>query len=125
VVCNSEDPCAPTPAHFVFDKMSFSKCVRVQNIGAGASHIAELFIYARTSFFDFAFHITEFTEASPSDSGPTLVDRLETFGVQYHGKATERTMAFQTQRASKQRLQLEKLLRGLLGQKKELTVSFS
>jgi hypothetical protein len=34
-------------------------------------------------------------------------------------------MAFQTQRASKQRLQLEKLLRGLLGQKKELTVSFS
>jgi hypothetical protein len=45
---------APTPAHFVLDKMSFSKSLRVQIIGV-ASHIAEHFIFVHTIFFDFAF----------------------------------------------------------------------
>ncbi len=73
----------PSSAQLLCDQLSFVDILRVQNAASGA-----------TSFFEFALQVLRLPEISGQVSGPELVKKLATFGIQFKGKAVDRSLAY-------------------------------
>ena len=73
----------PSSAQLLLDQMSYVDILRVQNVASGA-----------TSFFEFALQVLRLPAISPLVSGPELVKKLSTFGIQFKGKPVDRNLAY-------------------------------